>query len=155
MYKFWYLFFGIIIGTELASSKPVPVPKCPPVNTEFILPVYKYEVPRRLGPYKKGRTGVMHAMLTAYDLGEGSINVPEYMDGKTSIGREAKPGRTIAVDPKVIPYGSKVFIPGIGWRVAEDTGDAIRGARIDILMESEEKALRFGRRSEIILWIRP
>ncbi len=102
-----------------------------------------------------GRTGAMHAHLTAYSLHPSSINVDEFNDGKTSIGKEPKPGRTAAVDPKIIPYGSKVYIPGIGWRIAEDTGGAIKGNRIDILMDSEEKAFQFGRRMAVVLWTRP
>lgn len=91
--------------------------------------------------------------LTAYDAwSEGSINVPEFRTGRTSIGRLAIPGRTIAVDPKVIPYGSKVYIPSLGWRIAEDTGGGIQGNRIDVLMHTEEQAMQFGRRSDYVLW---
>ncbi len=73
--------------------------------------------------------------------------------GRTSTGRPAVPGsgsRTnphiIAVDPRVIPLGSKVYIEGYGVAVAADTGSAIRGNKIDILMDTHEKALRFGRK---------
>jgi len=91
--------------------------------------------------------------VTAYDAwSESSINVPEFRTGFTSIGRKAVVGRTIAVDPKIIPYGSKVFIAGIGWRVAEDTGGDIQGNRIDVLMHTEEQALNFGRKNMYVLW---
>jgi 3D (Asp-Asp-Asp) domain-containing protein len=97
----------------------------------------------------------MHAVLSFYDIGPGSINVDEYLAaGKTSIGRKPVVGRTVAVDPKVIPYGSKVFIPGFGWRIAEDTGSKIKGNRIDILVENEEKAFKLGKQSELVLWTR-
>ncbi|MDO7789137.1 3D domain-containing protein [Desulforamulus aquiferis] len=55
-------------------------------------------------------------------------------------------GRTLAVDPSVIPLGSKVYIEGIGWRVAEDTGGLIKGNIIDLYMASEAEALQWGRR---------
>ncbi len=48
------------------------------------------------------------------------------------IGRCAQTNRTIAVDPKVISLGSEVLIEDIGYRIAEDTGGAIRGAHIDV-----------------------
>lgn len=50
----------------------------------------------------------------------------------------------MAVDPSVIPLGSLVYIAGIGLRKAEDTGGAIKGARIDIYMEDPAEALQFG-----------
>ena len=145
---------GLLFGYSAGSQNSIKVVSCPTVESSASVKEIepKIETPKFLGPYKRGRTGVMHAQLSFYDLGPGSINVDEYMDGKTSIGRKAIPGRTIAVDPKVIPYGSKVFIPGFGWRVAEDTGGAIKGNRIDILVEDEEKAFRLGRKSELVLW---
>ena len=58
----------------------------------------------------------------------------------------------IAVDPNVIPLGTRVFIPGYGRAVAEDVGGAIKGHRIDVAFDSHEEALRFGRRDlEIII----
>jgi len=72
-------------------------------------------------------------------------------DGLTAMMTVPREGRTIAVDPKIIPLGSKVFIPGLGWRVAEDTGGAIRGRAIDVYMGSglaaRGDALRWGRKN--------
>lgn len=61
----------------------------------------------------------------------------------TSTGVIAKAGRTIAVDPKYIPYGTKVTINGNTY-VAEDCGGAIKGNRIDIYFDSHQEALAFG-----------
>ena len=65
--------------------------------------------------------------------------------GTTSTGHAAEPG-VIAVDPSVIPLGSRVYIPGLGTYTAADTGSAIRGARIDICLATEAQAFGFGRR---------
>ena len=54
---------------------------------------------------------------------------------------------TIAVDPNVIPLGSKVYIPGYGYAIASDTGGAIKGNKIDLYMNSENACLNFGRQT--------
>lgn len=54
-------------------------------------------------------------------------------------------GRTIAVDPRVIPLGSKVRMNSREY-VAEDTGGAIKGKRIDLFMGSHNEAMRFGKK---------
>lgn len=64
-------------------------------------------------------------------------------DGITATGTQATQGRTIAVDPRVIPYGSIVVIDGHEY-VAEDCGGAIKENRIDVYFESHEEALEFG-----------
>lgn len=53
---------------------------------------------------------------------------------------------TIAVDPSVIPLGSKVYIPGYGYAIASDTGGAIKGNIIDLYMNSESACNSWGRR---------
>ncbi len=53
---------------------------------------------------------------------------------------------TIAVDPKVIPLGSIIEVPGYGIGVAEDTGRLIKGDIIDVFMDTEQEAITWGRR---------
>ena len=62
-------------------------------------------------------------------------------------GTPAVPYKTIAVDPKVIPLQSQVYIPGIGQVRANDTGSAIKGKIIDIAMDSRNAAWDWGRRN--------
>lgn len=66
---------------------------------------------------------------------------------KTRLGTQIRPG-VIAVDPRIIPLGSKVYIKypdGHGeYAVAEDTGGAIKGNRIDIAMQNRDQAKNFG-----------
>lgn len=69
---------------------------------------------------------------------------------KTSTGTWPRQGVTIAVNPKVIPFYSKVFIEGVGWRTAEDRipkKSIEKGASIDIYMDSESDCWAWGRRS--------
>jgi 3D (Asp-Asp-Asp) domain-containing protein len=51
----------------------------------------------------------------------------------------------VAVDPSVIPLGTRLYIPGYGYAVADDIGGAIRGNRIDMAFDNRSEALQFGR----------
>lgn len=64
-------------------------------------------------------------------------------DGITFTGTQATEGRTIAVDPDVIPLGSTVVIDGKEY-IAEDIGGAIKGLRIDKYMDNHQEALDAG-----------
>lgn len=63
----------------------------------------------------------------------------------TKTGTTPIPGYTIAVDPDYIPLGTEVFIEGLGWRVAEDTGGAVNGYEVDVFVASHDEALSRGR----------
>ena len=52
-------------------------------------------------------------------------------------------------DPRVLPMGTKVYIEGVGERIVEDTGSAIKGHKIDVFIEDLDQALEFGRKSNI------
>ena len=80
--------------------------------------------------------------LSWYSPKELGKEKPEQLH--TSTGKIPKEGRTIAVDPKLIPYGSIVYIQDYGLYVAEDCGGAIKGNRIDVFTASYNKALSMG-----------
>ena len=88
--------------------------------------------------------------LTAYDP---CLICCGKTDGITATGTAGKSGRTIAVDPSVIPYGSRVVIGGYVF-IAEDTGSAIKGKHIDMFMDSHDTAMMFGRREGEVFLIR-
>ena len=69
--------------------------------------------------------------------------------GTTASGRPAGHG-VVAVDPRVIPLGTRLFIPGYGHAFAGDTGGAIVGNRIDLGFDSHRDALTFGRRPIVV-----
>ncbi len=66
--------------------------------------------------------------------------------GITASGMVARYG-VVAVDPSVIPLGTRLYIPGYGVAIAADTGGAIRGNMIDLCMEDYGSAMAFGRRN--------
>ena len=67
-------------------------------------------------------------------------------DGITATGIRARHG-VVAVDPNVIPLGTRVYIPGYGEAIAADTGGDIVGNRIDVVLEDYGSAMQFGRRT--------
>ncbi len=78
---------------------------------------------------------------TAYCLEDGNG------DGLTATGTIPQEGRTVGVDPSVIPYGTELIINGRPGYVAEDTGGAIKGNRLDIFMEDYGRCIEFGRQT--------
>jgi uncharacterized protein YabE (DUF348 family) len=84
--------------------------------------------------------------LTAYSAGFASTGKSKGDTGYgvTASGAVVQEGRTIAVDPKVIPIGWWVYIEGVGFRRAEDTGSAVKGKKIDVYYDSEKHANNFG-----------
>ena len=60
-----------------------------------------------------------------------------------SVGEKLIAGKSIAIDPNVIPYGSEIIINGNTY-IAQDTGGAIKGNRIDVYCDNHQEALEFG-----------
>lgn len=84
---------------------------------------------------------VSSTAYTAYCKGCSGIT-------RTGINLKKNPGaKVIAVDPKVIPLGTKVWVEGYGYAVAGDTGGAIKGKKIDVFIPDRNKALKWGRKN--------
>ncbi len=69
-----------------------------------------------------------------------------YSGYRTATGRNPAVGM-VAVDPRVIPLGSRLYIEGYGYAVAADTGGAIKGNTVDLFMEQYSQCVHWGRRS--------
>ncbi|HEO8419517.1 TPA: hypothetical protein VBX77_001488 [Yersinia enterocolitica] len=86
---------------------------------------------------------VMYVTATAYSHQDTKADI-------TALGYNIKKNKNmklIAVDPAVIPLGSKVWVEGYGEAIAGDTGGAIKGHKIDVLMSSSSKAKAWGRKT--------
>ena len=76
---------------------------------------------------------------------------------KTAYGLAPKRG-IVAVDPSVIPLGTRLYIESAdggkswvyGYCVAGDTGSAIKGNKVDLCMDTERECINFGRRSAVV-----
>ena len=88
--------------------------------------------------------------LTAY-WARGSGTDSWSAKRQSSTGATLKPNRSVAVDPRIIPYFSKLYIPNLGFRFAHDTGTAVINKKashgkypvIDIFFMTEKEAMRF------------
>jgi len=98
------------------------------------------------GKSVKVKRMLSNVTLTAYSAGFASTgkNKGDKDYGITASGTTVQEGRTVAVDPKVIPMGWWVYIEGIGFRRAEDTGSAVKGKKIDIYYDNEKHVDKFG-----------
>lgn len=65
--------------------------------------------------------------------------------GQTATGMKPQVG-VVAVDPKIIPLGTKLYVEGYGLAIAGDVGGAIKGHRIDLFMNTSRECYDFGRR---------
>ena len=90
---------------------------------------------------KEGK--VLTVTATAYTAScEGCIGIT-----KTGVNLIDNPDeKVIAVDPDVIPLGSKVFVEGYGYATAEDIGGGIKGNEIDVFIPEEQDAMQWGRK---------
>ena len=91
---------------------------------------------------------VVNMVATAYDAGPISTGKspghPAY--GITATGMRATYG-VVAVDPRVIPFFTRLYVPGYGYAIAADTGGDIKGNRIDLFYPSYSEALQWGRQT--------
>lgn len=92
---------------------------------------------------------------TAYDASPADNGI---WAGRTSTGMPLVYG-VIAVDPKVIPYGTKMYIESVdgqykyGYAIAGDCGGAIKGNKVDLFFESRSTCYQFGRRDVVIYFL--
>ncbi|MED1749085.1 LysM peptidoglycan-binding and 3D domain-containing protein [Bacillus zhangzhouensis] len=144
----------IMIGSTLSvagqSSAPV---SSEPVQKQA--PVQKEQTTKKAAPKKEtakaesssASQSVQKAMTvtaTAYTANDGGIS------GITATGvnlNKNPNAKVIAVDPNVIPLGSKVYVEGYGEAIAADTGGAIKGNKIDVHVPSKSQAKNWGVKS--------
>jgi len=123
---------GIEVAAQVLSEKVItePKPQIVHIGTRDTVNTYR-------GTLRFRQVKTMEA--TAYLPTDGSG------DGITYTGIMARHG-IVAVDPNVIPLGTRVYVPGYGLGLAADTGSAIIGDKIDLCMEGYHDAWNFGRR---------
>lgn len=123
-----------VVEKKLVSKKIVKAP----------VPAIFHMGPSGFQPSRSSftRSRVLNMESTAYTPSAGRAN-PTF---RTATGRRAQYG-VVAVDPKVIPLNTLVFVEGYGFAIAADTGGAIKGNKIDVCVPTTQEALRWGRRT--------
>lgn len=97
----------------------------------------------RSGYWRSWRTP-LEMEATAYEPGPRSCG--KWATGYTATGIKAEKG-VVAVDERVIPLGTRLYVPGYGFALAADRGSAIKGMRIDLCFDTYSEAIHFGRRT--------
>lgn len=126
-------------GDNLLSRELVDTVKTPAVDALFKVGAAGFAANR--GSYNRSK--VMRMKASAYDPSAGR---GKHATFRTATGRRAQYG-VVAVDPRVIPLGTILFVEGYGLAIAADTGGAIKGSRIDLCYGTRRQALNFGRKS--------
>lgn len=91
---------------------------------------------------------VLTMVATGYYPGPESCG--RYANGLTATGIKARRG-VVAVDPRVIPLGTRLYVEGYGYAIAADTGGAIKGNKIDLCFDTYREAMRWGIRTVRVL----
>ena len=131
MHKIFTVLITLILALPLIYGIVWNVEAAPETTPYFAENEPKYiEIYKSIGDYK----------ITAYCACERCCGKA---DGITASGTKATEGRTVAVDPNTIPYGTELLIDGNVY-VAEDCGGAIKGNKIDIYFNDHADALNYG-----------
>lgn len=120
---------GQVVSRSMVDRKTVASP------TEAVLQVGTGQTVSRGGETIRFREA-MDVIATSYS----------YTGYRTATGHDPEYG-VVAVDPSVIPLGTRMYVEGYGYATALDTGGAIRGKRIDVFLESQAEASHWGVRS--------
>lgn len=98
------------------------------------------------GKYVRDEAGKLHRVVGYHQM-EATAYLPAdgNGDGLTATGVPAAYG-VAAVDPEIIPLGTRIFVPGYGIALAADVGGAIDGHIVDLCYEDYDEAIEFGRR---------
>lgn len=130
------------IIVSMIAFTHLTIPSVPVQETSISTEVREVQIESNIVDVKEPKSiGV--CKLTAY-CKENYPHICNNGDStKTATGTTPTPGRTVAVDPSKIPYGSEVIINGHTY-IAEDCGGAITGNKVDILFTTHQEALNFG-----------
>lgn len=125
---------------KTAAVAPAPAKSAAPAQTPAPASAPAEKAPTAASTQSGKTMTVSATAYTAYCIGCSGTTA-------TGIDLRSNPNqKVIAVDPSVIPLGSKVWVEGYGEAIAGDTGGAIKGNKIDVFIPSQDAALQWGRK---------
>ena len=137
----------LAIGSKTSVAKNIQFFTLPNIILKNKIPDYRIKLIKIIPKLKKNHYKA-NFIVTAYSADpseNGGTN-------RTRLGNRIHPG-IVAVDPRIVPMNSRIYIPGVGMCIAQDTGGAIRGRHIDVCLSSRHQEGRFGRKHlEVIIY---
>lgn len=135
---------GAVAGMARAPKPPPPAPSdaaaVPQAATQMVVRVTGYCNCGTCCGWRRSWFGFGPPVFA-----QGPLKGRRKQVGVTARGTRARTG-TVAADPKVLPFGTRLRIPGYGEGVVEDTGGAVTGHHIDVWFSTHEAARRWGSR---------
>ncbi|NLY37741.1 MAG: hypothetical protein GX044_00385 [Firmicutes bacterium] len=104
-----------------------------------------------------GEYTVREMNITMYaPLSAGAVRGQDFAGNPalTASGEKVVPGETAAAGPN-IPFGTRIYVEGLGWYTVQDRGSAIGPDDIDLAVETVEEALRFGKQRRLVIFKGP
>ncbi|MCP4581864.1 MAG: hypothetical protein GY839_09605 [candidate division Zixibacteria bacterium] len=145
---------SLVISVVIYSCNRSDITYNPPVDDAAVEQIAKSYAPPSLADHmaNMGYSTIDTFLVTAY------LAIDEYENrfhGITYSGVPAKANHTVAVDPRVVPLGGWLYIENLGWYRAEDTGNMIKGNRLDICVETRTEAMKWGKRKMQVWFLSP
>ncbi len=136
-----------IIGNGKTKRELVRTEKTDPTPALYHMGKAGFETSR--GAFTRAKVMTMRSTAYTPSAGRGKAAT-----GRTATGRRAAFG-VIAVDPRIIPLNTLVFVEGYGFAIAADTGGAIKGNIVDVCLPTEQECRNWGRRNVRVHILRP
>lgn len=130
------LILALLFSVALVTSRLQPIEAPEPLEPAEAIMTYRIMEERTMPKEEPQEPEPMIFEATAYT----------WTGNQTATGTWPSRG-TIAVDPAIIPLGTRLYVEGYGEGIAEDTGGAIKGEILDLYMESEDECWSWGRRT--------
>ena len=142
LFAFSFVTFASSQGNAATPRRSEKLKKTSPRKPSMKHRRYRWDSDLKAHPSRGSYRRRFQVRATAYQ----PIDTPMEGGRWTKTERDGRAVHGVAVDPRVIPLGTRLWIPGYGHAIADDIGTAIKGKRIDLRMQSSSNMNRWGAR---------